>query len=102
MVIKTRANRVIVEGGEARGVEAGTIDGHRVTVRSRAVVAACGAIQTPALLKRSGLSNRNIGQHLKLHPVTVVWGHFDDETKPWEGTMQALYSDQHRDLDDGY
>ena len=62
LVIKTRAKRVIVEDGEARGVEAGTIDGHRVTVRSRAVVAACGAIQTPALLKRSGLANRNIGQ----------------------------------------
>ncbi len=102
LVIKTRAKRVIVEGGEARGVEAGTIDGHRVTVRSRAVVAACGAIQTPALLKRSGLANRNIGQHLKLHPVTVIWGHFDEETKPWEGTMQALYSDQHRDLHEGY
>jgi choline dehydrogenase-like flavoprotein len=102
MVIKTRAKRVIVENGEARGVEAGTIDGHRVTVHSRAVVAACGAIQTPALLRRSGLTNRNIGQHLKLHPVTVIWAHFDEETKPWEGTMQALYSDQHRDLDEGY
>ena len=102
MVIKTRAKRVFVEDGEARGVEAGTIDGHRVTVRSRAVVAACGAIQTPALLKRSGLANRNIGQHLKLHPATVVWGLFDDEKKPWEGAMQALYSDQHRDLNDGY
>ena len=83
-------------------MEAGTIDGHRVTVRSRAVVAACGAIQTPALLKRSGLTNRNIGRHLKLHPVTVVWGQFDEEVRPWEGTMQALYSDQHRDLHDGY
>jgi long-chain-alcohol oxidase len=102
MVIGTRAERVIVEDGEARGVEAGTIEGHRVTVRARAVVAACGAIQTPALLKRSGLANRNIGRHLKLHPVTVVWGLFDEETKPWEGTMQALYSDQHRDLHDGY
>jgi choline dehydrogenase-like flavoprotein len=27
---------------------------------------------------------------------------FDEEIKPWEGVMQALYSDQHRDLDDGY
>jgi choline dehydrogenase-like flavoprotein len=73
-----------------------------VVVRSRAVVAACGALQTPALLRRSGLANANIGRHLKLHPVTVVWGLFDEETRPWEGTTQALYSDQHRDLDDGY
>jgi long-chain-alcohol oxidase len=102
LVVRTRADRVILDGGRARGVEAGTIDGHRVTVRARAVVAACGAIQTPALLRRSGLSNANIGRHLRLHPVTVAWAVFDEETKPWEGTMQALYSDEHRDLDGGY
>ena len=99
VLVGTRAERVIVEGGAARGVEARTEAGHRVTVRSRAVVAACGAIQTPALLRRSGLGNRNIGRHLHLHPVTVAWALFDEESRPWEGTMQALYSDQHADLD---
>jgi hypothetical protein len=73
-----------------------------VTVRSRAVVAACGSIHTPALLRRSGLTNTSIGRNLKLHPVTVVWALFDDEIRPWEGTMQALYSDEHRELDEGY
>ena len=63
---------------------------------------ACGAIHTPALLRRSGLQNPNIGRHLKLHPASAVWGIFDEELKPWEGVMQALYSDQHRDLDHGY
>jgi choline dehydrogenase-like flavoprotein len=66
------------------------------------VIVACGALHTPALLKRSGLQNKNIGKHLRLHPVTVVWGIYDEELKPWEGVMQALYSDQFRDLDDGY
>ena len=66
------------------------------------MVAACGAIHTPALLKRSGLSNANIGKHLRLHPATAVFGVFDEELKPWEGVMQALYSDQFRDLHDGY
>ena len=47
-------------------------------------------------------SNANIGTHLRLHPATAVFGVFDEELKPWEGVMQALYSDQHRDLDDGY
>jgi choline dehydrogenase-like flavoprotein len=102
ILVGTRAREVIVADGAARGVEAMTDGGHRVTVRSRAVVAACGAIQTPALLRRSGLHNRNIGKHLHLHPVTVAWGVFDDELRPWEGTMQALYSDQHADLDGGY
>jgi long-chain-alcohol oxidase len=102
ILVDTRASRVVVEGGQARGVEARTADGHRVSIRSRAVVAACGAIQTPALLRRSGLRNRNIGRHLHLHPVTVAWAIFDEEMKPWEGTMQALYSDEHAELSQGH
>jgi long-chain-alcohol oxidase len=102
ILVKTRAERVIVEAGRARGVDARTVDGHRVRVRARAVVAACGAVHTPALLRRSGLSNPNIGRHLRLHPATVVWGVFEEEVRPWEGTMQALYSDEHRYLEGGY
>ncbi|HMJ04357.1 MAG TPA: GMC family oxidoreductase N-terminal domain-containing protein [Conexibacter sp.] len=102
IVVGVDVKRVIVEGGAARGVSAVTDAGHRLTVRSRAVVAACGAIHTPALLKRSGLTNPNVGRYLRVHPVTAVWGIYDDEIRPWEGTMQALYSDQHRDLDGGY
>ena len=101
-IVRTKVERVLVEGGAARGIVGRTAEGHRITVRSRAVVAACGAIHTPALLKRSGLQNPNIGKHLKLHPATAVWGVFEEELKPWEGVMQALYSDQHRDLHDGY
>jgi choline dehydrogenase-like flavoprotein len=102
LVVGTRVARVLVSGGAARGVEARIADGSTVTIRARAVIAACGAIHTPALLKRSGLSNPNIGRHLKLHPVAVVFGVFDEELRPWEGVMQALYSDQHRYLSDGY
>ena len=102
LIVHAKVKRVEVETGTARGIEAVTAEGHRLRIRSRAVIAACGAIHTPALLKRSGLSNPNIGKHLKLHPASVVFGVFDEELRPWEGTMQALYSDQFRHLDDGY
>jgi long-chain-alcohol oxidase len=102
VLVNTSAERVLVDAGAARGVQARTGGGHRVTVRARAVVAACGAIHTPALLRRSGLRNENIGRHLRLHPATVIWGVFDEEVRPWEGTMQAIYSDEHRYMDDGY
>jgi len=102
LVVRASADRVVVEGGAARGVVGKTAGGHELTVRSRAVVVSCGAIHTPALLRRSGLQNPNIGKHLKLHPATAVFGVFDEELKPWEGVMQALYSDQLRDLHDGY
>jgi choline dehydrogenase-like flavoprotein len=102
LIVRTRVDRVLVEGGAARGIVGSTAEGSSLTVRARAVIAACGAIHTPALLKRSGLANPNIGKYLKLHPATAVWGVFDEELKPWEGVMQALYSDQYRDLDGGY
>jgi choline dehydrogenase-like flavoprotein len=102
IVVGASVDRVTVERGRARGVEARTAGGHRLTVRARAVAAAAGALGTPALLRRSGLRNPNVGRHLRLHPATVVWGVFEDEIRPWEGTMQALYSDEHRYLDGGY
>src|SRR5689334_2779666 len=102
LVVRSRVRKVLVEGGSARGIVGVTAEGKSLEIRSRAVVAACGAIHTPALLRRSGLSNANIGKHLKLHPATAVFGVFDEELKPWEGVMQALYSDQFRDLHDGY
>jgi long-chain-alcohol oxidase len=101
-VVRARAERVTLANGAATGIVARTRDGHGVTVRSRAVVAAAGSLHTPALLRRSGLRNANIGRHLRLHPVTGLLGVFDEEVRPWEGTMQALYSDQLRDLHDGY
>jgi choline dehydrogenase-like flavoprotein len=100
--VETRAERVRVEGGTAVGVEARARRGQRVSVRCKAVVIACGAIHTPALLLRSGLRNEHIGRHLYLHPVSNISGIFSEEIRPWEGTMQAVYSDQFRFLSGNY
>jgi long-chain-alcohol oxidase len=86
-------------GGLAMGVVGRTAEGHRVVVRARAVVSAGGSLQTPALLRRSGLDNANIGRHLRLHPATAVWARFEEEVRPWEGGLQTRYSDEHGDLD---
>lgn len=92
--------RTVTRAGHvATGVEGRTAQGHRVVVRARAVVAAGGSLQTPALLRRSGLDNPNIGRHLRLHPATAVWGRFPEEVRPWEGGMQTRYSVEHADLD---
>ena len=53
IVVGARARRVYVGRGRGR------VDAGPVQVRSRAVVVAAGAIETPALLLRSGLSNPN-------------------------------------------
>ena len=91
--------RVSQANGRATGVEAVSAEGHRVVVRSRAVVAAAGAIQTPALLQRSGLRNPNVGSHLRLHPATAVWGLMDEVVEPWVGAMQSRYVNEMTDLD---
>ncbi|KAA1422968.1 FAD-binding protein [Mumia zhuanghuii] len=92
--------RTVTRAGDlATGVEGVTADGHRVVVRARAVVAAGGSLQTPALLRRSGLTNPNIGRHLRMHPATAVWGEFEDEVRPWEGGIQTRYSNELADLD---
>jgi long-chain-alcohol oxidase len=101
-VVETRAERVRVERGAATGVEARSKRGHRVVVKCKSVVVACGAIHTAALLLRSGLGNEHIGRHLHLHPVSNVSGVFEEEIRPWEGTMQAIYSDEHRYLTGNY
>jgi choline dehydrogenase-like flavoprotein len=102
ILAETRAARVRIDAGAVTAVEARTKSGHRVTVRCKAAVVACGAIHTPALLLRSGLRNEHIGKHLHLHPVSNVCGVFDQEIRPWEGTMQAIYSDQHTRIDGNY
>jgi choline dehydrogenase-like flavoprotein len=99
IVVGARAMRVTTAQGRASGVEAVTASGHRLVVRSRAVVAAGGAVQTPALLRRSGLGNANIGKYLRLHPATAVWARFDEDVLPWTGPPQSRFSKEHRDLD---
>jgi choline dehydrogenase-like flavoprotein len=95
--------RVILERGRAAGVvgRARGSDGrsHTVMVRARAVVVACGALHTPALLVRSGLTHPLIGRNLYLHPVSAVGAFFPERIEPWSGTLQARHSTQLADMD---
>ena len=104
VLVDTHVEKIMVAGGEARGVSGvHHPTGSKVTIHARAVVSAAGALHTPALLKRSGFANPNIGRNLRLHPATAIWGVFDEEVRGWGGTLQAVYSDQFADLDgEGY
>ena len=97
IVVGAKARRVYVENGAAAGVDAGPVQ-----VRSRAVVAA-------------GRGDRDAGAPAPLRPpqperrpvAAAPSGdrrlrHLRRGGRPWEGTLQALYSDRYRFLDDGY
>lgn len=101
IVADAHVQRVTIEGGVARGVEA-IVRGKRLTIRSRVVVAAGGSIQTPALLLRSGLRNPNIGRHLHLHPVAAVFGIYPQAIEGWHGALQTAACDHFADADGGY
>lgn len=83
---------VSIEDGRAAGVEA-LVGPHKLSVKARAVIAAGGSIETPALLLRSGLRGQ-VGRNLRLHPATAVGGVFDERIGMWGGVMQARYSNQ--------
>jgi choline dehydrogenase-like flavoprotein len=103
IVVQATAERVTHQNGQVTGAELTVIgvDGqpHRVTVKAQRVVAAGGAIQTPALLLRSGLTNPHVGANLRLHPTSVTAAHYPDEIVPWRGAPQTRASFQFADLD---
>ncbi|TMC30766.1 MAG: oxidoreductase [Chloroflexi bacterium] len=103
IIVNCSVDRVVIENGRAVGVRATVrqpeMPAFTLIVRSRAVVAAAGAIATPALLQRSGVRSPAVGRWLRLHPATAVSGIFDETIRPWEGTLQAVYSDEFVDLD---
>jgi choline dehydrogenase-like flavoprotein len=101
LVAGCHVERILIDSGTAIGVEA-KVNGHRLSVRSRIVVAAGGSLHTPCLLLRSGLRNRNIGRHLHLHPTTAVFGIYEQPIEGWRGPIQTAACDQFADLDDGH
>ena len=81
--------RVLIEDGEATGVEYTDETGQTHHVHADATVVACGSLSTPLLLKRSGVANPNVGRHLGLHPAQFVFGLFDE---PQDAHMVAPIS----------
>jgi choline dehydrogenase-like flavoprotein len=102
IVVNAPVDRVLIEKGEAKGIQATTADGHRLTVRARAVAVGAGALSTPAVLIRSGLDNPNVGKNLMIHPVLLVWAQFEEEILPWTGVFGSTFCDEFLDLGEGY
>ena len=79
---ETRVERVLIENGEATGVEYVGPDGILQRVDAGAVVVAAGTLNTPQLLLRSVLpdspSSRLVGRNLGFHPARLVFGLFDE------------------------
>src|SRR5213076_1093448 len=106
LVVDCRAERIVVEGGRAAGVE-GTYVGPdgttaRVVVRAPQVVVACGSIESPALLRRSGIGGPAVGDYLRLHPAGAIFADYADPQDGWWGPPQAALSHEFAEGTDGY
>ncbi|KAI3719208.1 hypothetical protein L6452_20103 [Arctium lappa] len=101
----SRTGAVVFEDGNRRkryrGViataESGTIT-RKLRFKARVTVSADGSLLTPPLMVSNGLTNRNIGRNLHLHPVLLAWGHFPESSVPggydgksYEGTILTSF-----------
>ena len=105
LVSRARVDRVIHSGATASGVEGTRLgpDDQPVgtfAVRARTVVVAGGAINTPALLLRSGFDSPNLGRRTWLHPVFPVLAEYDEVIDPWKGSPQSVASNELLDRGD--
>ncbi|MEV6395099.1 GMC family oxidoreductase [Streptomyces sp. NPDC051907] len=96
IVTGARVRRILVDadrpgGPRAAGVRVQRPDGSELEILSPLVVVAAGALQSPPLLRRSGLGGHpRLGRNLSVHPATSVAGRFSRQVNAWEGVLQGV------------
>ncbi len=85
-----RVERVDLAGGRAVGVRARSESGQLVNVRARrAVLVAASTVQSPGVLRRSGIRAAALGRHFQAHPGLAVGGLFPTAHRPIEMSFGA-------------
>ncbi len=107
LVTRCWGQRILVEAGRAAGVQATWSDPHtgrhaEVRVRAPQVVVACGSLESPALLLRSGLGGPAVGDYLRLHPCTATIGFYPEDLQAWKGAPHAGLVHEFENLDQGH
>ncbi|MFJ9469790.1 GMC family oxidoreductase [Streptomyces caniferus] len=96
IVTGARVRRILVDadrpgGPRAAGVTVECPGGGELEILSPLVVVAAGALQSPPLLRRSGLGGHpRLGRNLSVHPATSVAGRFAEPVTAWEGVLQSV------------
>ena len=100
-------DRIVEVHGVFQNPERGEVPtGLRATVRPKLCIVSGGAINSPALLLRSGLPDPHhmLGRRTFLHPVVATIGQFRDTIAPYHGVPQTVSSHHfaRRDGDMGF
>ena len=105
LLVQTRAEKLDLASGKVQalrcvGVQlngAVTADAVRTTITARHFVLSGGAINSPAVLMRSGVPDPHgrLGQRTFLHPVVMTAAVMEKRVEGWAGAPQSLYSDHY-------
>jgi choline dehydrogenase-like flavoprotein len=104
-VIHCHADRILVENGRAKGVEATYSDQGRtakVTVNAPQVVVACGSLESPALLLRTGIGGPAVGKYLRLQPGGAVYGVYKEKQRGWWGSPMTTNCEHFVNTGEGF
>jgi choline dehydrogenase-like flavoprotein len=83
-------DHVEIVGGRAVAVLARSDSGQLVTVRARhAVLVAASTVQSPNILRRSGIRAGALGRHFQAHPGLAIGGLFPTTNRPIEMAFGA-------------
>jgi len=102
LLVQTRAERLQVVNGKVQAVlcvpvaiNGATAQGQTTRVQARHFVVAGGAINSPALLMRSGVADphQTLGKRTFLHPTVASMAIFDERIDAWDGAPQTIYTD---------
>jgi hypothetical protein len=106
IIVHCRADKIVVEQGKAAGVVASYSDAQgrtaTIIVRAPQVVVACGALESPALLLRSGIGGPAVGKNLRLQPGGAVYGVYNEKQKGWWGSPMTANCLQFTDTGDHF
>ena len=106
LLTRTRAERLVFKGDRVEAIECSALDsagvqasGKRITLRAKHFVVAGGAINSPALLLRSGAPDPHglLGTRTFLHPTVISAAIFPQRVDGYAGAPQTIYSDHFLD-----
>ncbi|OJY27024.1 MAG: hypothetical protein BGO98_44745 [Myxococcales bacterium 68-20] len=88
-----RVEHVEIRGARAAAVVARSATGHRVMLHARhAVVIAASTVQSPNILRRSGVRSAALGQHFQAHPGLAMGALFERPINMAFGATQGAES----------
>jgi choline dehydrogenase-like flavoprotein len=89
-----RVERIVFRGRRAVGVVGSVARSRgRTPFRmsaKRAVIVAASAIQSPNLLRKSGVRHAHLGEHLMVHPGVSLLAFYPDRVGAWTGAAQGF------------